>query len=78
MALTSATLKINMAALKHNLDQFVKCLKPNTKIMIMIKACAYGLSSGPIAQWAQETGVVDYLAVACVTEGVDLRRSTHI
>ncbi|CAF3311461.1 unnamed protein product [Rotaria socialis] len=79
MTLTSATLKINMAALKHNLNHFVDILNSkNTKIMIMVKAFAYGLGSVPIAQWIQKTSLVDYLGVAYVSEGVQLRHSTDI
>ncbi|CAF5159297.1 unnamed protein product, partial [Rotaria magnacalcarata] len=39
---------------------------------------AYGLGSVPIAQWVQKTGLVDYLGVAYVSEGAQLRHSTDI
>ncbi|CAF4587290.1 unnamed protein product [Rotaria sp. Silwood2] len=78
MALTSAVMKINMAGLKHNLRHFLEHLKPNTKLMIMVKAFAYGTGIVPIAQWAKDTGFVDYLGVAYTSEGVELRRSAHI
>ncbi len=42
--------------------------------MIMIKAFAYGTGPIPIAQWIEKT----YLAVAYVSEGVDLRCSGKI
>lgn len=78
MTHTSGLMKFNMEAFRHNLHHFFEYLKPNTKLMIMIKAFAYGMGTVPIAQWAEKTGVVDYLAVAYVSEGVDLRRSGHI
>jgi alanine racemase len=75
---TFTSMKINMEALRHNLYHFFEYLKPNTKLMIMVKACAYGIGAVPIAQWAEKTGIVDYLGVAYVSEGVDLRCSGHI
>jgi alanine racemase len=68
-------MKINMEALRHNLRHFLEHLKPNIKLMIMVKAFAYGTGAVPIAQWAEKTGVVDYLGVTYVSEGVDIRRS---
>ncbi|CAF1351287.1 unnamed protein product [Rotaria sordida] len=46
--------------------------------MLIVKAFAYGTGALPIALWAEKTGVVDYLAVSYVSEGVDLRCSGHI
>jgi alanine racemase len=71
-------MKINLTALKFNLDQFYQRLKPDTKLMIMIKASAYGTGPIPIAQWVEKTCLADYLAVAYVSEGVDLRCSGKI
>ena len=67
-----------MDALSYNLHHFREYLKPNTKLMLMIKASAYGTGGVPIAQWAEKTGVIDYLSVAYVSEGVDLRCSGQI
>jgi len=78
MAYTSALMKINLIALKYNLDQFYRYLKPDTKLMLMVKANAYGTGFVPIAQLAEKTGLVEYLAVAYVSEGVSLRLASHI
>jgi alanine racemase len=78
MAYTSTIMKINLTALRYNLDQFYQYLKPNTKLMVMIKASAYGTGPIPIAQWIEKTGLANYLAVTYVSEGVDLRRSGNI
>jgi len=71
-------MKINLIALKHNLDQFCQYLKPDTKLLLTVKAFAYGTGLLPIAQWAEKTGLIKYLAVVHVIDGVDLRRSGDI
>lgn len=67
------TLEINLSALAHNLNSFHSQLQPNTKMMIMVKAAAYGSGSIEIARFL-EFSKVDYLAVAYADEGVELRR----
>ena len=67
------TLEINLSALAHNLNIFHSQLKPETKMMIMVKAAAYGSGSVEIARLL-EFSQVDYLAVAYADEGVELRR----
>ena len=65
-------LEINLNALVHNLQVFSKMLKPNVKIMAMVKASAYGQGSDEVARLL-EFHNVDYLAVAYTDEGIDLR-----
>ena len=67
------TLEINLNALIHNLNVFHHALKPGTKIMVMVKAAAYGSGSIEVARLL-EFNKVDYLAVAYADEGVELRR----
>jgi alanine racemase len=67
-------MKVNLTALKFNCDQFRKQLKSETKMMIMVKASAYGTGCVPISQWIEKKGLADYLGIAYVSEGVDLRR----
>lgn len=67
-------LEINLSALAHNLKQYQAILKPDTKLMAMVKAFSYGSGSFEIANLLQFHGV-DYLAVAYADEGVELRRS---
>ena len=64
---------INLSALIENVNVFKKRLKPNTKIMAMVKAFSYGSGSYEIAQTLEYHGV-DYLAVAYVDEGILLRK----
>ncbi len=67
-------LEINLDALTHNLNFYRSLLKPATKVMVMVKAFAYGSGSAEVAQWLQFHRV-DYLGVAYVDEGVFLRKN---
>lgn len=66
-------LEVNMEALAYNLNFYKQKLKPETKMMVMVKALAYG-GSYEIANLLQFHGV-DYLGVAYADEGVKLRRN---
>ncbi|MBV7531704.1 bifunctional UDP-N-acetylmuramoyl-tripeptide:D-alanyl-D-alanine ligase/alanine racemase [Chitinophaga sp. sic0106] len=67
-------LEINLSAISHNVKHYQSLLKPNTKVMAMVKAFSYGSGSFEIANLLQFHGI-DYLAVAYADEGVELRRS---
>jgi alanine racemase len=66
-------LEINLDALSHNLNYFKSLLATDTKIMVMVKAFAYGTGSHEVANLLQYHGV-DYLGVAYADEGTDLRK----
>ncbi|TAE29793.1 MAG: bifunctional UDP-N-acetylmuramoyl-tripeptide:D-alanyl-D-alanine ligase/alanine racemase [Cytophagales bacterium] len=66
-------LHIDLDALTHNLNYY-RAKAPNTKIMVMVKAFAYGSGSTEIARLLQFNRV-DYLAVAYADEGVALRQN---
>ncbi len=67
-------MEINLNALVHNLNYFRSRLKPNVKVMAMVKATSYGSGSFEIANILQFHHV-DYLAVAYTDEGVELRKA---
>ncbi len=67
-------LEISLSALVYNLNYYRALLKPDTKIMVMVKAFAYGSGLVEVAQWL-EFHKTDYLAVAYTDEGVTLRNS---
>ena len=67
-------LSINLTNLAHNINFYKSLLKPETKMMAMVKAFAYGSGSNEIASLLQFKKL-DYLAVAFVDEGVALRHS---
>lgn len=70
-------LNVNLTRLAHNLNQLRSFLPPTTKTICMIKADGYGLGAFEVAKTLQRNNV-DYLAVAVVDEGIELReRGIH-
>lgn len=69
-----SVLEINLSAIAHNLNYYRKLLRPETKIMTMVKAFGYGAGYQQIAN-VLEYHNVDWLAVAYADEGVELRKS---
>lgn len=67
-------LEVNLSALAHNLRAFRARIKPATRMMVMVKAAAYGGGSAEIARLLRFQGI-DYLGVAYVDEGVELRKA---
>ena len=67
-------LEVNLNAVVDNLNYFKSFLKPETKMVCMIKADAYGAGAVEIAKTLQDHRV-DYLAVAVADEGVTLRKA---
>ncbi|MBL7788996.1 MAG: bifunctional UDP-N-acetylmuramoyl-tripeptide:D-alanyl-D-alanine ligase/alanine racemase [Chitinophagales bacterium] len=68
----STYLKVHLNALKNNLRVFTSLLKPQTKVMLMLKASGYGLGSIELARQL-ENERVDYYAVAYTDEAIELR-----
>lgn len=66
-------LEINLNAILHNINVHKALLKPETKIMAMVKAFSYGLGGYEIAEFLQHNHI-DYLTVAYADEGVELRK----
>ena len=64
---------IHLENFKHNIKAIRAFTKPGTKMCIPVKADAYGHGSVECAKAALECGV-EYLAVACVDEGLVLRQ----
>jgi Alr-MurF fusion protein len=65
-------LEINLNALTHNYNFYKTKIKPETKVMVMVKAFAYGGGAIEIANHLEQLKA-DYLAVAYTDEGVALR-----
>lgn len=68
------TLEINLDALVNNLNFYKSRIRPETKIMAMVKAFAYGSGLSEIAHLLQYHRL-DYLAVAYADEGAALREN---
>ena len=67
-------LEVNLNAVVNNLNFYRSFLKPETKLVCMVKADAYGAGAVEVAKTLQDHRV-DYLAVAVADEGVTLRRN---
>ncbi len=67
-------LEVDLNAVVNNLNHFRSLMKPETKMVCMIKADAYGAGAIEVAKTLQEHRV-DYLAVATADEGAELRRA---
>lgn len=67
-------LEVNLNSILHNINVHKQLLKPETKMMAMVKAYSYGLGGYEIAEFLQHHHI-DYLGVAYADEGVDLRKN---
>ena len=67
-------LEVNLNALINNVRYYRRFMKPETKMVCMVKASGYGVGSLETSKTLQDNGV-DYLAVAVADEGVDLREA---
>lgn len=66
--------EVNLGALIHNYKVYQSLVKPQVKMMAMVKAFSYGSGSFEVANALQFEGA-NYLAVAYTDEGVHLRKS---
>lgn len=65
-------LEVNLTQLVDNLNVYKKKIKPTTKLMVMVKAFAYGTGTVEIPRLLEHEGI-DYLGVAYTDEGIALR-----
>ena len=65
--------EIDLRNLKHNYHALRSLLEPGCKLLCPVKADAYGHGALSVARRLEELGA-DYLAGACVEEGVELRQ----
>ncbi|MBO7630186.1 MAG: alanine racemase, partial [Bacteroidales bacterium] len=66
-------MQVNLPALAYNLNYHRNRLRPDTKMVAMVKASSYGLGDVELVNTLLDQGV-DYLAVAYTDEGVRLRK----
>ncbi len=67
-------LELNLKAATDNYRYFRSLLDPKTKLLVLVKANAYGHGGVEFAAMMQRAGA-DYLAVAYPVEGLELRRN---
>jgi len=70
--------EINVHALKNNILKakalIAKRGAGNPKILLLVKANAYGHDAGLISKYVQDNKLVDFLGVASIEEGMELRQ----
>ena len=69
-----AWVEIDQGALIHNVQQFRRHIKPETALMAVVKADAYGHGAIRVAQTALQAGA-NWLAIATLGEGIELREA---
>lgn len=69
-----AWVEIDLNALAHNIREIKALLAPQTALMAVVKADAYGHGVEIVAQTVLKYGA-DWLAVATITEGIELRQA---
>lgn len=69
-----AWVEINLDAIERNILALKSLVKENVKVLAVVKADAYGHGSSMIAPTLLASGV-DYLGVASIDEGIELRNN---
>ena len=67
-------LELDLSGCRDNYKYFRGLLKPQTKMLVLVKANAYGHGAVEFAKMMSEAGA-DYLAVAYPVEGMELREA---
>ena len=70
----STRAEIDLQAFRHNFQNLRNHISPQTRIMAVLKADAYGHGALPCARVAVECGV-DYLGAGVIEEGIEFRQS---
>ncbi len=68
----STELEVHLQNIAHNLKVYSDILDKNTEVMAVIKASAYGAGSVEVGRYLSSLPI-DYLAVALLDEGIELR-----
>ncbi|MBR4660716.1 MAG: alanine racemase [Bacteroidales bacterium] len=66
-------LEISEQNLLHNSSHFRSKLMPETAMLVLLKANAYGFGMDVLADELQDLGLVDYFGIAYAKEGIQLR-----
>ncbi|MBE9161803.1 MULTISPECIES: alanine racemase [Microcoleaceae] len=69
-----AWVEIDLAALTHNVKQLKNLLSPQTELMAVVKADAYGHGAVAVSQTVLQAGA-SWLGVATIPEGIELREA---
>jgi alanine racemase len=74
LAAERAWIEIDRGAIAHNIRALQSLLKPETDLLAVVKADAYGHGAVNVATLAEQLGV-QYFGVATVPEGIELRQA---
>ena len=66
--------EIDLKAIRHNLET-VRKIAPSSKILIAIKADAYGHGGIETGRYVEENHLADFFGVASIEEGIELRQA---
>lgn len=72
--ISNSRLVVNLAAIKHNIELLQNHIQPSPRIMVMVKAMAYGTDNIVIAKMLSQCNV-DIFGVAYLEEAIALRRA---
>jgi len=64
--------EISFSALEHNINEIRSLISPDCKILVPVKADAYGHGAVAVSKKLEQLGV-DMLGVACLSEAAELR-----
>jgi len=67
--------EINLDSIQNNLKEIKKTVGENVKILLPVKADAYGHGSVEISGFVQKNNLADMLGVASLDEGIELRNA---
>lgn len=67
-------MEVDLDNIAHNLNEVRNFLRPDVKIVAMVKADGYGHGAVPVAVTALAGGA-DYLGVTCISEALELRHA---
>jgi alanine racemase len=65
--------RVHLGNIRRNLEGIRKAVGPGRKVLIAVKANAYGHGAVEVARMAEKEGLADWLGVATVPEGIQLR-----
>ena len=66
--------RIHLANIRSNIENIRRAVGPERKILIAVKADAYGHGAVEVSRMAEDIGV-DWLGIATVPEGIELRQA---
>ncbi len=67
--------RVHLGNIRKNIEGIRTVMGPERKVLIAVKANGYGHGAVQVALMAERTGLVDWLGVATVPEGIELRKA---